>query len=140
MNKHLYRISSFILVLIILLSSFPVPGTAEEKPKTILDEADLGEESEIDQTTVDEEMKAKAGLGILEIESLREESSKHFQLGDGGYQAIAYTMAVHRKDAEGKWQDIDNRLYIDQNDTARYSTNDRRFFFRKWLHRKLSTP
>lgn len=129
MNKHLYRISSFILVLIILLSSFPVPGTAEEKPKTILDEADLGEESEIDQTTVDEEMKAKAGLGILEIESLREESSKHFQLGDGGYQAIAYTMAVHRKDAEGKWQDIDNRLYIDQNDTARYSTNDRRFSF-----------
>ncbi|MBO4860157.1 MAG: RICIN domain-containing protein, partial [Clostridia bacterium] len=64
-----------------------------------------------------------------EIESLREESSKHFQLEDGSYQAIAYGAAVHRMDADGKWRDIDNRLYADRTESGRYSTQDGRFSF-----------
>ncbi len=58
-----------------------------------------------------------------EIVSRREENVKHFDIGNGMYQAVTYGTAVHRKDSNGVWQDIDNRLLPDaQNNT--YSTSD----------------
>ena len=46
-----------------------------------------------------------------EVLSLRSESTKHFKLGGGRFQAITYAEPVHYKDpASGKWQDIDNSL------------------------------
>ena len=48
---------------------------------------------------------------IVEIEDKREENVKHFLLPDGSYEAIVYTDAVHRKDTNDNWVDIDNRLY-----------------------------
>ena len=47
---------------------------------------------------------------VYEVEDLREESVKHFSLPDGTYQAVSYSGAVHRKNADGTWRDIDNRL------------------------------
>lgn len=46
-----------------------------------------------------------------EILSRRERTIKHFNLGNGIYQAVSYGMPVHRRDANGEWIDIDNRLY-----------------------------
>lgn len=42
-----------------------------------------------------------------EVVALREENVKHFDMGDGTYQAISYSHPVHEKDSNGNWQDID---------------------------------
>ncbi len=49
---------------------------------------------------------------IVEVVERREESIKHFRLPDGSYEAVSYAGAVHRKDANGVWQDIDNDLTL----------------------------
>lgn len=71
---------------------------------------------------------------VTEVTSLREESIKHFKLPDGTYQAVIYADAVHRKDAGGQWQNIDNRLYLSQDsksNTEAYRTTDGRTSFAK---------
>ena len=45
---------------------------------------------------------------LIEVESLREEDAKHFLNPDGTYTLVGYNGPVHRKDANGKWQDINN--------------------------------
>lgn len=131
MTKLVKRFISLALVTVILMSSLPFSAAADKSygVDDLFMEAEYDEDSDAFQIAAEEEMKAKAGQGVVEIESLREESSKHFQQEDGAYQAIAYTMAVHRKDAEGKWQDIDNRLFIDPENPSYYTTADERFTF-----------
>ena len=69
---------------------------------------------------------------IVEDESLREESVKHFQMPDGSYTAVVYTKPVHRRDSDGVWQDIDNRMSEStvKNKQA-YVTSDGRTVFPK---------
>ena len=50
----------------------------------------------------------------MEVISLREENVKHFDVGNGTYQAIAYSHPVHEKDSEGNWQDIDFTMNLTQ--------------------------
>lgn len=38
-----------------------------------------------------------------EVVALREENVKHFDMGDGTYQAISYSHPVHEKDSNGNW-------------------------------------
>lgn len=64
---------------------------------------------------------------VKEIESLRESNVKHFQLEDGTYRAVSYSFDVHRKDSNGKWIDIDNRLKSDGK--GKFVTNDYFFSF-----------
>ena len=47
-----------------------------------------------------------------EVVSLREENIKHFDMGDGTYQAIVYSHPVHELDEDGNWQDIDFSLSL----------------------------
>ena len=75
-------------------------NASETSPDTI---------EEIPQENIESDKHAG---GITEVISRREENVKHFDMGDGTYQAVAYTSAVHRKDADGQWQDIDNRLFV----------------------------
>ena len=66
----------------------------------------------------------------VEVEALREENVKHFQRLDGTYEAIVYGNAIHRKDSNGKWIDIDNRLLLELEDgKTRYATLDNRYSF-----------
>lgn len=67
------------------------------------------------------EISNKRGKGICEIESLRDEYTKHIMLEDGSFQAIAYMTAVHRQNENGTWIDIDNRLSLRDN---KYETED----------------
>lgn len=70
--------------------------------------------------------------GIVEVESLREENAKHFKLTDGTYEMVVYGDAVHRKDADGNWQDIDNNLALQTvSGNQLYSTGDLRTSFAK---------
>ena len=65
-----------------------------------------------------------------EIVELREENVKHFALENGKYQDVVYAEAVHRKDERGVWQDIDNRLHINnKNGISVYGTEDGRISF-----------
>ena len=72
---------------------------------------------------------------IAEDESLREEYTKHFKMPDGSYSAISYTAPVHRKDANGNWVDIDNRMEetISKHKQA-YVTSDGRMTFSKKIN------
>lgn len=47
---------------------------------------------------------------IFEVVELREETVKHFRTEDGTYVAAQYDYPVHKLDANGEWQDIDNTL------------------------------
>lgn len=69
---------------------------------------------------------------IKEVEELREENVKHFEMPDGTFKAIVYGEPVHRKDADGKWQDIDNTLSSEkENGNTNYSSFDGRIKFSK---------
>ena len=71
---------------------------------------------------------------LYEIEARRERNVKHFMMSDGTIQAIAYGDAVHRKDASGNWQDIDNTLSLQtENGVSHYTTPDGRARFAQGL-------
>ncbi len=70
---------------------------------------------------------------ITEIEERREANVKHFLLPDGSYEAVVYGENVHVKDSNGKWQDIDNRLYDYKSHT--YLSEDGRIAFNKKLNK-----
>ena len=61
-----------------------------------------------------------------ELVSLRDENTKHFLLPDGSFQAVVSGDAVHRKNADGIWENIDNTL-IEKN--GRLETSDGRVSF-----------
>ena len=65
---------------------------------------------------------------ICELESLREESVKHFRLEDGSCIAVQYSNPVHTLDDNGKWQDIDNTL---SSSGSEFSTGNARVKFAK---------
>ena len=65
--------------------------------------------------------------GIAEVISLREENAKHFKRTDGTYEMVVYPTAVHRKDENGNWQDINNNLTLQTVKNASfYATADAR--------------
>lgn len=70
--------------------------------------------------------------GIAEIEELREQNVKHFKRTDGTYEMVVYPTAVHRMDANGVWQDIDNNLSLQTvKGNQLYATADSRTYFTK---------
>lgn len=64
----------------------------------------------------------------IEIIGLRGENEKHYLMPDGTMVAAQYGEAVHRRDAAGVWQDIDNRLTAVSDG---YETGDARVKFTK---------
>ena len=68
----------------------------------------------------DIEVNEFGGL-VKEVETLRTANTKHFQLADGTFEAIAFLDDIHRCDSSGKWQNIDNSLTASD---GRYSTSD----------------
>ena len=73
-----------------------------------------GEVAGLFESEPSEESSSGTSYGYInemhEVESLREESVKHFKLEDGSYVAAQYNYPVHYADEDGKWQDIDNTL------------------------------
>ena len=64
---------------------------------------------------------------VIELTDRREENVKHFSLPDGTVEAVVYAKPVHRKDASGVWQDINNNLISSNN--GKYGTADGRISF-----------
>ncbi len=90
--KH--RITAFFLTFVFLFVILPASVLAVEQDADVFYDSGL-----VPQPTV-----------VQEVEELRGEDSKHFQMSDGSYLAVAYGEPVHYQDEEGAWQDIDNAL------------------------------
>ena len=111
-KKTYYRVFSLVLAIVMFMISLPLAALA------INDTSSSGFEENI--------------VHITEITDRREENVKHFDMGDGTYTAISYGTAVHRKDENGEWQDINNNLSLTTVQSKEiYATSDMRTSFAK---------
>ena len=55
---------------------------------------------------------------VREVEDLRTEDGKQFQMSDGSFMAVSYGMPVHFQSEDGSWMDIDNALQLTDGDAA----------------------
>ncbi len=74
-----------------------------------------------------------------ELSDLRDENTKYFRLTDGTTVAAIYDSPVHRMDAAGKWQNIDNSLSDTGNEYENQSGFMRVKFSKKPKNGKLYT-
>ncbi len=97
----------------------------------IAEESDTGLTVYETDIIVKEEIISGEVIGnVVELEELREENVKHFRLSNGTYEAIVYGSAIHRKDGNGVWQDINNDLRLNTVELKQiYSTMDGRVSF-----------
>jgi len=92
-----------------------------------------GTANALELTTTDEGLSLSGDSGSSEVIALREENIKHFDMGNGTFQAIAYSHPVHKLDSDGNWQDIDfgmtltgtrsNRVYANEEAGAAFAEN-----------------
>ncbi|MBQ9416383.1 MAG: hypothetical protein IJU20_06055, partial [Clostridia bacterium] len=94
-----FKLIALLLSVAILLVSLPLSTLAVDNGSSIAPEEAL---TEIDSSSTAE---------IIEIPENRSVDSKTFRLTDGSFYLAHYNTGVHEKDASGNWQDIDNRLY-----------------------------
>ncbi len=137
--KTKIRIISFMLMCIMLFSSLPLSTIASDFAKdsdkngvnsTNVSQASISSEESIISDQISPQFDYSLDNSVIEVVSLREENVKHFQMEDGSYKAIVYGEAVHRKDTDGNWRDIDNRLSLSANkESQTYITSDMRTSF-----------
>lgn len=77
----------------------------------------------LEQTT-DEGLTLSGDGRSSEVIALREENIKHFDMGDGTFQAIAYSHPIHERDSNGNWQDIDFGLTLTGARSSRMYANE----------------
>lgn len=114
-----------------ILTCFPSVAYSEELSTSLGTESSQSNESSNEISYKTQVYTEDTVIGaVQEIRSLREENVKHFRLDDGTYEAVVYGEAVHRKDKNGEWTDIDNSLYISGEKSSQvYSTADSRVSF-----------
>ena len=117
--KVAIKVLSFVMALLILAVSMPMTAFAEAI-KSVEDNDVTGEKS-LD-VNEERELIAKDVVVLEENEALRGENIKHFKLSDGTTKAVVYPQAVHYKDENGKWVDIDNALTLNGSE---YSSNNK---------------
>ncbi len=106
------KLLTFIMALLMLIVSLPTYALA-----TLL-KAETEQANETEEQSIE-----KQEIIVLEEEiSLRDENIKQFKLSDGTTKAVVYSNAVHYKDAEGNWIDIDNALTLNGSE---YSTSNK---------------
>ena len=123
-RKLLKALSLFLMI--VLLSSVLLPFSASAAEEDVSEQDAIPEPTVVpkDAETLQREIEDMA----YEVISLREENVKHFRLGDGTYQAVVYGEAVHRKNENGEWVEIDNSL---SEINGAIATNDARIKFSK---------
>lgn len=101
-TKTILKTLSLFLTLVMVFQTGAVgfAANAAEAENVAVDERDI-------KTFYDGDSRIKD-----EVESLREESVKHFSLENGANVAVVYSEPVHFKDSDGKWKEIDNTLLL----------------------------
>ena len=113
--KMSMKLFAFIMALLMLLVSLPISAFA-----SAINDALSGENNVI--SNADSETVKKDVIVLEEDEALRDENIKHFKLSDGTTKAVVYSQAVHYKNADGNWVDIDNALTLNGSE---YSSNNK---------------
>ena len=130
-NRLSYRILSLLFAFVLLVTALPLGVYANDTPSVSGAEA----ESSVESVASDVVSLLPTGYEpepffVTEVTDLRTENVKHFDNGDGTYEAVSYGTAVHRKDANGEWQDIDNTLTLrEDRGVERYVSSDARISF-----------
>lgn len=125
-TKH---VCSLLLIFVLIFTSIPLNAIAQEVDSAETVDITTTEKSDTVQV-INSQNDEKYSTTQKEIVELRTENSKHFDMGDGTYQAVTYSYPVHRKDASGKWKDIDNTLSAQKISTSTmYVTGDLRVKF-----------
>ena len=121
------KIIAFFLSLFVIITYLPINILAIDASYNILSEKNAENENYLSEI-------------IVEEKSLREENVKHYKMPDGTYTAVVYNKAIHRKDSNGVWQDIDNRMNeVTLNNKQAYITSDERTMFSKKINSEDST-
>ncbi|MBQ2809515.1 MAG: hypothetical protein IJF11_01335 [Clostridia bacterium] len=108
-RKSTLKLLAFILSVLMLIVSMPLTAFA-----LALDS--LNDSTDTPSTS------PKDIIVLEEDKALREENVKHFKLSNGTTKAVIYPGAVHYKDANGNWIDIDNALTLNGSE---YSTSNK---------------
>lgn len=114
-NKAITTLSLFLIYVVLFTSISPlyVNSASEYLPEAnnTSDSAHIENDISPYIEAKDPEILQKELDGLTyEIESLRDENTKHFRLSDGTYQAVEYGDSVHRMNSNGEWEEIDNSL------------------------------
>ena len=83
-----------------------------------------GTANALELTTTNEGLSLSGDSGSSEVIALREENIKHFDMGNGTFQAIAYSHPVHKLDSDGNWQDIDFGMTLTGTRSSRVYANE----------------
>ena len=108
-RKSTLKLLAFILSVLMLIVSMPLTAFA-----LALDS--LNDSTDTPSTS------PKDIIVLEEDKALREENVKHFKLSNGTTKAVIYPGAVHYKDENGNWIDIDNALTLNGSE---YSTSNK---------------
>ena len=103
-HKHKLRFIGIFLSVILSVSSVPLYAFASGTYDT------GGAAAE--EVTVSCEYVAKRG-----------EFEKHYLLSDGSFVAVSYPEAIHYRNADGEWEDIDSSLHAEAS-SSRIVTGD----------------
>ena len=104
-TKIAAKILTVILSVLLFAEAIPMQIFAADK------ETGSGTEKAGVQVTEISETEPEESAEILcEDKSKRDENTKQFKMSDGTYQAVQYSEAVHIKNENGEWEDIDNTL------------------------------
>ena len=120
MRKRNLKVTSLMLIVVMLLNFLPASAATVNATDA---------QTTPSVSTVPNPDYVEPG-SVRELESRREENVKHFLLPDNTVQAVVYADAVHRKDADGNWQDISNDLSLTEYKGVKfYTTADERVVF-----------
>lgn len=128
------RTFCFLFTLILIFSCLPIYAFEEENnviPPDVLDSSIVSEDVAVYDEPIDDNIIVNV-TEPTEIVARRDRNVKHYLMPDGKMQAIVHGKAIHRKDENGKWQDIDNSLYtVDNGVSSKFATKDNRVVFAK---------
>ena len=109
MMKKYIKITAMVLSLLIFACCIPFNVFATDTDSSYMSETESAD------PMVEESIELVENdiIGdVVEVVEMRQENVKHFRLADGTYETVIYPQAVHRKDENGVWQDIDNDLEL----------------------------
>ncbi|MDR1629405.1 MAG: hypothetical protein LBS36_04220 [Oscillospiraceae bacterium] len=113
MKKKLYKMLAVVLSIIFFTQTFTLgfqvaaSGAGTEQQGTVIDDGNFltpdTETANLPETdTLSNENTGSPEL-VGEVESLRDENTKHFRNADGTYTAMLYTEPVHYE-KDGEWK------------------------------------
>ncbi|MDR1630581.1 MAG: DNRLRE domain-containing protein [Oscillospiraceae bacterium] len=125
--KKRYKMLAVVLSVVFFAQTFTLgfqvvaSDAGTEQQGTVIDDGNYltfdAETADLPETDYLSNENTETPELIGEVESLRDENTKHFRNADGTYTAMLYPEPVHYE-KEGKWKDIDNTLIAQQVNTA----------------------